>query len=180
MAAASPQCHRPASIHGVAYCSQVQLSQIEDARPCCSRNIDSGARPAVRGLCYRPQEHPDLWGDIDWEDDLANLLTEFIPDHERIVLIEDTAEIQIQKPNVLRFETRREQNGLPAVTIRDLLKRRCATGPTESSWVKFEAAKPSTSCRFSTPGTAERYPPFMRTPPRKAFPGLRRAFYRAA
>jgi pilus assembly protein CpaF len=53
---------------------------------------------------------------------LANLLTEFIPDHERIVLIEDTVEIQIQKENVLRFEARREQNGLPAVTIRDLLK----------------------------------------------------------
>jgi pilus assembly protein CpaF len=53
---------------------------------------------------------------------LANILTEFIPDHERIVLIEDTAEIRIQKENVLRFEARREQNGLPAVTIRDLLK----------------------------------------------------------
>ncbi|MGB7283659.1 MAG: ATPase, T2SS/T4P/T4SS family [Candidatus Acidiferrum sp.] len=53
---------------------------------------------------------------------LANVLTEFIPNHERIVLIEDTAEIQIQKENVLRFEARREQNDLPAVTIRDLLK----------------------------------------------------------
>ncbi len=53
---------------------------------------------------------------------LANVLTEFIPNHERIVLIEDTAEIQIHKENVLRFEARREQNGLPAVTIRDLLK----------------------------------------------------------
>ena len=53
---------------------------------------------------------------------LANILTEFIPDRERIVLIEDTAEIQIQKDNVLRFEARREQNGVPAVTIRDLLK----------------------------------------------------------
>jgi len=53
---------------------------------------------------------------------LANVLTEFIPDHERIVLIEDTAEIQIHKDNVLRFEARREQNGLPAVTVRDLLK----------------------------------------------------------
>lgn len=53
---------------------------------------------------------------------LANVLTDFIPDHERIVLIEDTAEIQIHKENVLRFEARREQNGLAAVTIRDLLK----------------------------------------------------------
>jgi pilus assembly protein CpaF len=53
---------------------------------------------------------------------LANILTTSIPDHERIVLIEDTAEIHIQKSNVVRFEARREQNGVPAVTIRDLLK----------------------------------------------------------
>ncbi len=53
---------------------------------------------------------------------LANILMEFIGDQERIILIEDTAEIQIHKENVLRFEARREQNGLPAVTIRDLLK----------------------------------------------------------
>jgi pilus assembly protein CpaF len=53
---------------------------------------------------------------------LANILIEFIPGQERIVVIEDTAELQIQKDNVLRFEARREQNGVPAVTIRDLLK----------------------------------------------------------
>jgi pilus assembly protein CpaF len=53
---------------------------------------------------------------------LVNILAECIPNQERIVLIEDTAEIQIQKENVLRFEARREQNDLPAVTIRDLLK----------------------------------------------------------
>lgn len=53
---------------------------------------------------------------------MLNSLAEFIPHHERIVLIEDTAEIRIQKENVVRFEARREQNGLPAVTIRDLLK----------------------------------------------------------
>jgi pilus assembly protein CpaF len=49
-------------------------------------------------------------------------LAEFIPNNERIILIEDTAEIQIEKDNVRRFEARREQNGLPAVTIRELLK----------------------------------------------------------
>jgi pilus assembly protein CpaF len=53
---------------------------------------------------------------------LLNILAGFIPDDERIVLIEDTAEIQIQKPNLVRFEARREQQALPAVTIRDLLK----------------------------------------------------------
>jgi len=53
---------------------------------------------------------------------LLNILAGFIPQEERIVLIEDTAEIQISKPNLVRFEARREQNGIPAVTIRDLLK----------------------------------------------------------
>ena len=45
-----------------------------------------------------------------------------ISDHKRILPIEDTAEIQIQKLNVLRFEARREQNGLSPVTMRDLLR----------------------------------------------------------
>jgi pilus assembly protein CpaF len=53
---------------------------------------------------------------------LLNILTDAISDQERVVVIEDTAEIQIQKTNVLRFEAHREQTGLPAVTVRDLLK----------------------------------------------------------
>src|SRR5437016_187051 len=53
---------------------------------------------------------------------LLNILADFIPDDERILLIEDTAELNIRKSNLVRFETRREQTGLPAVTIRDLLK----------------------------------------------------------
>lgn len=54
---------------------------------------------------------------------LLNILADFIPDDDRILLIEDTAEIHIRKPNYVRFEARREQGELiPAVTIRDLLK----------------------------------------------------------
>jgi pilus assembly protein CpaF len=53
---------------------------------------------------------------------LLNVLTNFIPNDQRLVIIEDTAEIHVQKSNFVRFEARREQNGLPAVTIRDLLK----------------------------------------------------------
>jgi len=49
-------------------------------------------------------------------------LSSFIPKYERVLVIEDTAEIQIQTPNLVRFEARREQNGLPPVTIRQLLK----------------------------------------------------------
>ena len=53
---------------------------------------------------------------------LLNILANFIPEYERILVIEDTAEIQINTPNLVRFEARTAQNGLPAVTIRDLLK----------------------------------------------------------
>jgi pilus assembly protein CpaF len=53
---------------------------------------------------------------------LLNALSAYIPDTERIVIIEDTAELQIDKPNVVRFETRRAQADLSAVSIRDLLR----------------------------------------------------------
>jgi len=53
---------------------------------------------------------------------LLNALSAFLPATDRIVLIEDTAELQIERPNLVRFEARREQAGLPAVTIRDLLR----------------------------------------------------------
>jgi pilus assembly protein CpaF len=53
---------------------------------------------------------------------LLNALAAFVPDDERVVVIEDTSEIQIDKPNVVRLEARRDQPALPAVTIRDLLK----------------------------------------------------------
>jgi len=53
---------------------------------------------------------------------LLSLLGRFIPDDERILLIEDTAEIHLEQQNLVRFEARQPQNGLPAVTIRDLLK----------------------------------------------------------
>ena len=53
---------------------------------------------------------------------LLAALGKYIPPDERILLIEDTAEIQFAHENLVRFEARREQNGTPAVSIRDLLK----------------------------------------------------------
>ncbi len=53
---------------------------------------------------------------------LLNILGSFIPDSERVLIIEDTSEIQISKDNLIRFEARQAQPGFPAVTIRDLLK----------------------------------------------------------
>ena len=53
---------------------------------------------------------------------LLNALAASISDEERVIVIEDTSEIQIQKPNLVRLEARKEQPNLPAVKIRDLLK----------------------------------------------------------
>lgn len=59
---------------------------------------------------------------------LLNALAARIPDDDRIIVIEETAEIHLEKPNVLRFEARRAQaplgqeQPLPPVTIADLVR----------------------------------------------------------
>src|ERR1700728_4401506 len=53
---------------------------------------------------------------------LASILGKLIPADERILLIEDTAEIRMPHANLVRFEARQAQTGLAAVPIRDLLK----------------------------------------------------------
>ncbi|HPM22649.1 MAG TPA: CpaF family protein [Phycisphaerae bacterium] len=53
---------------------------------------------------------------------LLNNLSSFIPDDERIVTIEDAAELQLRQPHVVRLETRPPNiEGKGRITIRDLL-----------------------------------------------------------
>jgi pilus assembly protein CpaF len=53
---------------------------------------------------------------------LLNCLSEFIPDKERIVTVEDTAELQLNKDHVVRLETKNKSlEGTGAFTIRDLV-----------------------------------------------------------
>jgi pilus assembly protein CpaF len=54
---------------------------------------------------------------------LLNCLSGFIPDKERIVTIEDTAELRLHKEHVVTLETKQKNaEGRGAVTIRDLVK----------------------------------------------------------
>jgi pilus assembly protein CpaF len=54
---------------------------------------------------------------------LLNCLSDFIPNKERIVTIEDTAELQLQKEHVVRLETKEANiEGTGAYTIRQLVK----------------------------------------------------------
>ena len=53
---------------------------------------------------------------------VLSALTTYFPPRDRVVLIEETAEVHVELPNVVRFEARREQGHVPAVTMRDLLR----------------------------------------------------------
>jgi pilus assembly protein CpaF len=61
---------------------------------------------------------------------LLNALVARFPPKDRIILIEDTAELQLETRNLARFEARREQPGVPAVTVRDLVRASLRHRPT--------------------------------------------------
>jgi Flp pilus assembly CpaF family ATPase len=76
-------------------------------------------RPSARA----PRERVDQRRHQHGQDKgVLNALAAFLPPEDRVVLIEDTAELHVDTPNVVRFEARREQADVPAVTIRDLLR----------------------------------------------------------
>ncbi len=54
---------------------------------------------------------------------LLNCLTAFIDSHERVITCEDSAELQLQQPHVVRLETRPPNiEGEGEITMRDLVK----------------------------------------------------------
>jgi septum site-determining protein MinD len=54
---------------------------------------------------------------------LLNMLSSYIPSNERVITVEDAAELQLQQEHVVRMETRpSSMEGSHAVTIRDLIK----------------------------------------------------------
>src|SRR5262249_39950170 len=54
---------------------------------------------------------------------LLNALSAFVPDDERVVTIEDAAELKLQQPHIARMETRPANiEGVGEVTTRDLVR----------------------------------------------------------
>ena len=54
---------------------------------------------------------------------LLNAISNFIPNNERIITLEDSAELQLQLPHVLRLETRPPNiEGKGEITLRDLVR----------------------------------------------------------
>lgn len=54
---------------------------------------------------------------------LLNILSTFIPDHERVITIEDAAELMLQQPNLVSLESRPiNAEGQGQISIRDLVR----------------------------------------------------------
>ena len=113
----------PCSIHGVTLTIRKFNSRhfsIDDLVACGSLTKELAER--LRGYVEARQNVLISGGTGTGKTTLLSALGRFIPDADRILLIEDTSEIQLDKPNIVRFEARQAQPGLSPVTIRDLLK----------------------------------------------------------
>ncbi len=113
----------PCSIHGVTLTIRKFNSRHFTVEDLVGRGtLDSDLAARLQGYVQNRQNILISGGTGSGKTTLLNALGMFIPDDDRILLIEDTSEIQLEKPNLVRFEARQAQPDVPAVTIRDLLK----------------------------------------------------------
>ena len=79
---------------------------------------------------------------------MLNTMSRFIPEDERVVTIEDTAELQLQQPHVVRLETRPVNiEGAGAVTRAIWSSTRCVCGRTGSLSANRAVPKRWICCR---------------------------------
>jgi len=88
--------------------------------------LDSISRPIARFLELMVRTRANLMisgGTGSGKTTLLNVLSNFIPDDQRIITVEDSAELQIHKPHVVSLESRAANvEGSGAVSIRELVR----------------------------------------------------------
>ena len=78
---------------------------------------------------------------------LLNCLSRYIPADERVITIEDAAELQLQQPHVVRLETRPPNiEGKGEVTQRDLVKNCLRMRPDRDHHRRSAAAPKRWTC----------------------------------
>lgn len=85
-------------------------------------SVDERARRLIRALVLLHKNVIVSGATSSGKTSVLNALSSFIPDNERVLVIEDASELQLQQRHIVPFETRKaDKNGQGEVTIRDLI-----------------------------------------------------------
>lgn len=85
-------------------------------------SMDDATYRLLRALVLMHKNVVVSGGTSSGKTSVLNALSSFIPEGERVLVIEDASELQLQQRHVVPFETRKaDKNGQGEVTIRDLI-----------------------------------------------------------
>ena len=86
-------------------------------------SLDDKMRKLIRALVLLHKNVIVSGATSSGKTSVLNALSSFIPEGERVLVIEDATELQLQQKHVVPFETRKaDKNGQGEVTIRDLIR----------------------------------------------------------
>ena len=86
-------------------------------------SLDEKTRKLIRALVLLHKNVIVSGATSSGKTSVLNALSSFIPEGERVLVIDDATELQLQQRHVVPFETRKaDKNGQGEVTIRDLIR----------------------------------------------------------
>ena len=136
----------PAAVHA-RRAGRAWLARRRDRPTCCARFVRARLNIVISG------------GTGAGKTTLLNALSAAVPDGERIITVEDNAELRLQQPHVVTLEARPANvEGKGEVTIRDLVRNSLRMRPDRIIVGEVRGARDaSTCCRRSTPATRARW-----------------------